>query len=699
MTTATPPKQLLILVIFLGHHGVSHGDAYSTAPTATFDILIRGARVIDGSGQPAFRGDIGIRDGRIAALGQLSGSAAKEFIDASGLILCPGFVDLHNHADRGILQFRNAENYVRQGATTLLCGNCGSSPSDIAGFMRQLRDGGTAVNIVMLIGHGSVRRAVLGDRNVAPTGQQLERMRQIVRQAMEAGAVGMSTGLRYRPGAWARTEEVLALAKEIAPYGGFYATHMRDEGTRILEAMEEALRIGREVSVPVHISHHKISSASVWGLTQSTLSRIDSSRARGMDVTLDQYPYGAGSSGISLMVPQASLSGGIDSFRKRIANEQSRREIIQAVQELMVRKLYESNQDPQEPGDTQVALARIQLSRSPRDKALEGKNLTEILQARQTPVTLAAGADLIVELVSQGAGAIYHTIDERAGGDVDRVMQHPETCIASDGSVFAFGDGHPHPRSYGTYPRLLAKYVRERKVLSWEQAIHKMTGLPARRLGWTNRGLVKAGYWADIVLLDPDKIRDEATFQVPHRYSSGVEHVIVRGEFVLKSGNMTGNRPGRPILSVPVAETSQAQLRRVLLDMLQRYDVRFGLYAELSTGKELIAINAHDPFPVGQLAGIVLSDKGTKPGSDAGQKGQRATLRQVTRRLAHSGKTSISIRSRARDKHQYYLIFNRQPVDNRQTIYLTVAYDNPEADDLKGISQLVQGPILSRLRK
>jgi N-acyl-D-aspartate/D-glutamate deacylase len=512
-----------------------------------FDILIRHGRVIDGNGKPGIRADIGILDGRITSVGKLDDASAGTLIDATGLVVCPGFIDLHSHADRGILQFRSAENYIRQGVTTLVCGNCGSSPTDVAEFFRKLREKGTGPNIALLIGHGSVREAVMGRINVAPTDKQLAEMKRLVREAMQSGAVGLSTSLRYGPGAYATTEEIVELAKEIKPFGGFYATHMRDEGTKILEAVEEALEIGRKAGVPVHISHHKISSASVFGLTRLTLERIDKARAAGVDVTLDQYPYGAGSGGMSLYVPQASLSGGLDAFRKRIADPKQKARIVEAVEELLIRKIYEADQRISDKTHTAIALQRIQVARAKHDSNLEGKNLTQILQSRGKDVTLRTGAELLVELISHGTGGINHTLDDRPGGDVDRVMLHPLTCIASDGSVFPFGSGHPHPRSYGCYPRVLGHYVRNRKLLSLEQAIQKMTLLPANRLRWRDRGRIEPGKVADVVVFNPRTVTDKATFIVPHRHSVGIEHVIVHGRFVLKSGKMTEKLPGRPL--------------------------------------------------------------------------------------------------------------------------------------------------------
>jgi len=660
------------------------GVSAKAADTAErLDILVRNVRVIDGTGRPEFRADVAIRQGRIVTVGKVE-AAANETIDGTPYLLCPGFIDLHNHGDHGILTVRAAENYVRQGTTTLVCGNCGSSPTDVPAFLRQLRDGGAGVNIVMLIGHGSVRQAVIGDRDAAPSAEQLQRMRQMVCQAMEGGAVGMSSGLRYRPGAYATTDEIAALAKEIAPYGGFYATHMRDEGPKILEALDEALVIGRQAGVPVHISHHKISSASVWGLTTQTLAKVDKARAAGMDVTLDQYPYRAGSSYIGLMVPQPMIAGGPEAFRNRIADPEVRQKVLAAVEAEMAEKLYEPGQKPDNAQAIAAALARIQLARSPANKALEGKNLAEILTERNIPLSRKAGAELIVELVGQGTSAIYHTIDDRPGGDLERVLQHPQTCIASDGSVFPFGEQHPHPRSYGTYPRVLALYVRDRKILSWEQAIYKMTGLPARRLGWTDRGEIKPGYWADLVLLRSEEIADVATFEKPHRYAVGVDHVIVRGEFVLRSGKMTRRQPGRPVSSVPVATTPAAQLRRDLLEMLGRHDGRFGLYAESKDGKNTVAINADEPFPVGAAGGVPLP-------------GPAVSLRELTRRLAEANK-AFAAGSKPDDPQQYQVIFERLTLPDGRTWHLSIGYDRLNEVSLETIGELIRGPLRTRFR-
>ncbi|QDU96090.1 N-acyl-D-amino-acid deacylase family protein [Lignipirellula cremea] len=521
--------------------------ARGAPPEAAFDILLRGGLVIDGTGKPGARADVGIREGRIAAIGALEASQGTIEIDADGLVVCPGFIDLHSHADRGILQYRSAENYIRQGVATLVCGNCGMSPTNVAEFFGKLRDGGTGPNIALLIGHGSVREKIVGSRNVAPDEAQMTAMKREIRKAMEDGAVGMSTSLRYGTGAFASAEEIAELAKELAPYGGFYATHMREEGSQILEAIEEALEIGRLSGTPVHISHHKIASASVFGLTRLTLERIEKARAAGVDVTLDQYPYGAGSSRLAVYVPQDSLSGGIEAFRERIADPEQHRKIAGQIEVLLLDKLYEPGQSPRNEADNIRALARLQIARAKQTPQFEGKNLTEVLQARGEAVTLPNGAELLIELVSQEVVGINHTLDAQPGGDVDRVMQYPLTSHASDGAVFKFGEGNPHPRSYGCFPRVLGHYVRERQLLSLEAAIRKMTWQPAQRLGWTDRGIVREGAWADLAVFDPKTISDKATFQKPHQYSVGVEHVIVGGELVLHKGQMTGSLPGRPV--------------------------------------------------------------------------------------------------------------------------------------------------------
>jgi len=519
----------------------------SLALLANVDMLIQGGTVIDGTGANGYVADVAIRNGKITAIGKLNDVRATSTVDGRGLVVCPGFIDLHSHADRGILKHRVAENYIRQGVTTLVCGNCGGSPTDIGKYFEQLRDQGTGPNIAQLIGHGSVRVSVMGRINAAPNHDQLTRMQQLVSQAMKDGAVGMSTSLRYGAGTYADTSEIVALAKEIKPFGGFYATHMRDEGTRILEAVEEALLIGDQAKIPVHISHHKISSVSVFGLTRQTLARIDAARKAGRDVSLDQYPYAAGSGGMDLYVPQWSLSGGIEEFKKRYADPKNKQRILEGVQDLLLRKIYRKDDKPQNATQTSQAFHRIRVARSAHDESLEGKTLTTIMTERGQPVTLDNGSRLLVDLIMKRTRGINHTLEEAPGGDVDRVMRHPWTSVASDGSVFEFGAGNPHPRSYGCYPRVLGLYVRQRQVLKLEEAIRKMTSLPAQRLAWKKRGVIQVGAIADIVLFDAKTVTDNATFTRPHQHSTGVRDVYVNGIAVLRNEKLTGKLPGRPV--------------------------------------------------------------------------------------------------------------------------------------------------------
>lgn len=550
-------RKVVLVIVWVAAVVVSNGtdangqpreENSAQKPATVADVVIRNGLIVDGSGRPGVAGDVALTGGRITAVGPDLKLTARETIDARGLVVCPGFIDLHSHADFAILKHRAAENYIRQGATTLVCGNCGMSPPDAAEFFAKLRDGGTGPNIAFLIGHGEVRRTAMGTENVAPTAEQLERMKQLVRKGMEAGAVGMSTGLTYSPSAYGKTDELIALCKELAPFHGFYATHMRDEGTNVFEALDEALKIGREAGVAVQISHHKISAASVFGATKLTLRKIDEARAAGQDVTLDQYPYGAGSGFLSFYVPQASVSGGLEAYRKRIADPKERAAIVAGVEDVFRKKLFEAGRSPENPKDTASALTRVQVAKAPHDAKLSGKNLTEILTARGTEVTVHNGAEVLVDLVAHNAMGINHTLDDSPGGDVERVMTHPLTSIASDGTVFEFGKDNPHPRSYGCFPRVLGHYVRERKVLKLEEAIYKMTSLPAQRLGWKQRGTLAPGNWADVVVFDPKTIAEQATFIEPHQYSVGVAHVLIGGKFALRDGKLTGEMLGRPLV-------------------------------------------------------------------------------------------------------------------------------------------------------
>jgi N-acyl-D-amino-acid deacylase len=406
--------------------------------------------------------------------------------------------------------------------------------------MERLRAGGHAPNTLFFAGHNTIRERVMGTADRAATAAELERMKAEVARAMEQGAIGLSTGLRYVPGAYSDTEEVIALARVAAEHGGIYASHIRDEGPGSIEAVAELIRIGREAALPAHLSHHKLMGHEQWGLSERTLAMIDSARAQGLDVTIDQYPYTATSTGTGVLFPAWALAGGPDSLRARLAEPETRRRIEAGVRE---RILTERG-----GGD----LSRIQLARVPFEPAWEGRTFADIARERGRDPDVEFGVELAVEIQQRGgASGIWHVVDE---GDLRRIMRHPWTMIASDGRIGVLGHGHPHPRAYGAFPRVLARYVREDGVLSLEEAIFKMTGLPAWRMGLPDRGRIAEGMVADITIFDPDRIEDRSSFTDPHRFSVGVEHVWVNGVPVLLGASLTGERPGRILRRDPAAE-------------------------------------------------------------------------------------------------------------------------------------------------
>lgn len=499
-------------------------------PAPVFDVLIQGGRVIDGTGAPWFRADVGIRGEKIVALGYLPGASAALRLDARGLVVAPGFIDIHTHARRGIFHTPTAENYVRQGVTTLIEGQDGSSPLPLRDFLEKLSRTPIAVNFGMLVGQGSIREAVMGRENRRATPQEIEKMRELVRQAMQEGAFGLSTGLFYVPGNYTPTEEVIALAREAGRLGGIHISHMRDEAEGILDSVRETIRIGEEGGLPTQLTHHKIIGKSNWGRSRETLQMVEQARERGVDVTIDQYPYTASSTGISALIPQWAQAGGRKAMLERLRDPAQRARIKAAVVERILHD--RGGGDPKN-----VALASCGF-----DASLAGKNLAQLVEQRGLPGTVENAAELVLELEERGGcQAIYHAISEE---DVERILRSPYTMIASDGEIPVFGQGSPHPRSYGTFARVLARYVRERRILSLEEAIRKMTSLPAARLGLADRGLLRPGMQADIVVFDPARVADRATYAQPHQYADGFYHVLVNGRPVLLDGKMTAERPG-----------------------------------------------------------------------------------------------------------------------------------------------------------
>jgi dihydroorotase/N-acyl-D-amino-acid deacylase len=497
----------------------------------SFDIVIRHAHIVDGSGNPWYQGDIGTKGDTIAAIGILDHAPAKVTIDAHGLTVAPGFIDIHTHARRGIFLDPAAQNYIRQGVTTLIEGNDGSSPLPLAPFFDKLAGIHMAVNFGTFVGQGSIRQAVLGLENRKATPDEIAKMKDLTRQAMQDGALGLSTGLFYVPGNFTPTEEVVELAKVVAGFGGMYISHMRDEAADVVASVRETIRIGEEGGLPTQVTHHKIIGAQNWGKSVDTLRLIEEARARGVDATIDAYPYTASSTGTAALFPQWSLAGGQRALLERLsAPDQRSRITAEIIQRI---KVDRGGGDPK----------NIVMANCSFDPSLAGKSLADITAARGRPVNFDTAAETAIEVEQKGGcSAIYHAISEE---DVVRILSSPYTMIGSDGEIPEFGKGSPHPRSYGTFARVLARYVREKKTLTLEDAVRKMSGYPADRLRLLDRGLLRPGMKADIVIFDPAKIQDKADYTNPHQYAEGVTDLIINGEPVISSGNLTERRPGR----------------------------------------------------------------------------------------------------------------------------------------------------------
>lgn len=495
-----------------------------------FTWILEGGDVYDGRGNAPVRADVGIRDGRIAAIGDLSNARAAERRDVSGLAVVPGFIDIHSHAVRGVFRHPLAENYVRQGVTTAVGGPDGGSPYPIAEFLARLDGAPPAIHFALMVGHGTIRRAVLGNEDRAPTPEELVRMKDMVAQAMREGAFGLSSGLKYVPGAYAETEEVIELARVAGYFGGIYISHMREEGLELLDAVRETIRIGEEGGLPTQLTHHKVVGAPMWGSSEKSLALVDEARARGVDVTIDQYPYTASSTSLSILFPAWSLEGGEEERLARLEDPDTRRRILEAVRHNL--------EVDRGGGDAK----NVVVSNCSWDPSLNGKSLADILREQGRPGNLDEAAELALELQEKGGfSGVFHAMSE---DDVQYIMKHPHTMIASDGGIVAPGEGVPHPRNYGTFARVLGHYSRDLGLLPFEEAIRKMSSLPAERLGLSDRGVIEVGSIADVAVLDRSAIADTAAFGDPHHYAKGARHVLVNGVAVLLDGEMTGARPG-----------------------------------------------------------------------------------------------------------------------------------------------------------
>ena len=498
-----------------------------------YDTIIRNGRIVDGTGNPWYVTDIGIINDRIVRIADLSDAVAGRIIDASGLVVSPGFIDPHTHAIRGIFDVPNAESALLQGVTTLTEGNDGSSPFPIDEHFQDIVDQKISPNWGVFVGQGTIRSAVIGLEERDPTAEEMAQMKNMVRQAMEQGALGISTGLFYVPGSFTSTEEVIELSKVAAEYNGIYISHMREEAAQLLESVRETIRIGEEANIPVQMTHHKVIGVENWGSSVGSLSMVDEARARGIDITIDQYPYTASQTSINALIPQWAQEGGRERLLERINNNETR----QTIKDVVIFKiLYDRG-----GGDPK----NIFISQNSWDSEMVGKNIAELTIEKGLDPTAENAADTVFDIIrGGGAKAVYHAIGPE---DVDRIMQHPSTAIGSDGPLGIFGEGAPHPRQYGTFARVLGFYVRERGIISLEEAIRKMSSQTARRLGIHDRGLLTEGYYADIAVFDADEIIDQATFEDPHQYAIGMKYVLVNGALVVAEGKHTGARPGRII--------------------------------------------------------------------------------------------------------------------------------------------------------
>ncbi|RYF70023.1 MAG: D-aminoacylase [Cytophagaceae bacterium] len=516
----------LLLCLFIS--GLTYAQPY--------DLIIKNGRVVDGTGNPWIHADVAIQNGRIVRIGTFATTDAKRTIDATGLIVAPGFIDVHTHVEGDLEVQPGAPNFIFDGVTTMITGNCGGSSTNLRTYFDTLRMQGISVNLGSLIGHNTVRMKVMKMAFREPTAREQTEMENLVEQAMKDGAVGISTGLIYTPGTYARTPEVVNLAKMVSRYGGVYASHIRNEGQSVKQAIEEAILISREAKIPVEISHFKVASKPLWGKSTETIELVEAARREGLDVTVDQYPYTASSTSLESIVPSWALADGDSAVLARFRNPVSRTKIrTEMLNELAknLRKNYEY---------------AVVSSYRP-DSSFNGMSISAINQKLGRKNSAATEADLVMELMEranlQNIQMVYHTMSE---ADVETIMRYPNTMIASDAGVATLGSGMPHPRAYGTNARVLGRYVRERHVIPLEEAIRRMTSLPAQRFNLADRGLLRPGYAADIVLFDEKTVSDKATYNQPHAYTKGISWVLVNGTPVVENNRHTGQRPGHLLM-------------------------------------------------------------------------------------------------------------------------------------------------------
>jgi N-acyl-D-amino-acid deacylase len=503
----------------------------SSRTSRSVDLLITNGRIVDGTGNNWFEGDVAVSGGRIVAIGSLKNFSASRSIDAGRRIVAPGFIDTHAHIEFGVFDKPTADNYVQDGVTTVITGNCGGSADSIKEFFTKLDSTRTSINVATLVGHNTVRRLTMGLANRPASPAEQQSMEALVEQGMKDGAVGLSTGLIYLPGMYSNTEEVVGLAKAAHRLNGIYASHIRNEGNKVADAINEAINIGKQAHIPVQISHFKVSGNANWGRSKETLAIVEQARRDGYDVTIDQYPYTASSTNLGVLLPDWALEGGTAATNKRINDAVERKKIIG--------EILDSARRSKRP-DFSYAVVAYHAA----NPALGGKSISQINLLRGRPATMEQEVETILELMlAGGAQMVYHGMNE---DDVRLIMKYPFAMIGADGGVQS-GRGVPHPRSYGTNARVLGKYVREEQLVTLEDAIRRMTSLAAQKFQLKDRGMLREGYAADIVIFDEKTVADRATFENPHQFSVGFEAVIVNGQVVVDEGRHTGARPGNTL--------------------------------------------------------------------------------------------------------------------------------------------------------
>lgn len=493
------------------------------------DIIIQNGKILDGTGNSWYYGNVAVKDGKILATGNTEKYKAPKVIDAEGLIVAPGFIDVHTHIEDDEVRNPQATNFIYDGVTTVVTGNCGSSNLNVKKYFEFIDSLKLSINVATLVGQNSVRKKVMGRANRTPTTAELQQMKTLVDKAMQEGAVGLSTGLIYIPGTYTNTDEIIELAKIAAKYKGIYASHMRDEGDSVTYAIDEALQIGRACNIPVQISHFKLSGQQNWGRSDETLPMIINARREGIDVTIDQYPYTASSTSLSTLLPEHILADGQDSINQRLKNKKTRQETINyMLQKLAKRKLKHFSYPVVAYYDA--------------DTTLNGKSIEEVNLFYKKPHTAEAEAETILLMMEKGgATMVFHGMGDE---DIKRIMQYPFNMFASDASIRVMNSGNPHPRGYGTNARILSKYVREEKVITLEEAIRRMTSLPAQKFQLKDRGLLREGYAADIVIFDEQTVKDNSTYNEPHQYSTGFKYVIVNGKLTVENSVHNNTRAG-----------------------------------------------------------------------------------------------------------------------------------------------------------